>query len=877
MNLRNLLPLSLALCLLFTHNLRGSDTLNAALQKDAHHLTLSNWLILPPHAVPAPLFHDVSDVDGNTFKTKELLNASHHHFDGHFPEAGVTFGGVDGDLHTWRAVTLNEDGVIPLGHGTKEKQVVYLATYLRADRWLQADLEITSRVLVKGWFAGEGIGTKSTFEEGDKKPGSMKKSLKLERGNHLLLLKCVIPAGMEVIPAMHASLKLKEPFDSDDLTVTLHPVNRKNILHILDGVKTTSVTPSPSGEYDLVSYREAISGTDRSESWSEIRRTADRKLIHSYRHASVSQVQWLPSTSRISYVTVQQGKSTLHLYDLTKGEVQPLLQGVEKMTGYRWAPDETFVLVTIREEPSEKPGVMRHIQGMPDRQPGWRNRSQLHRYNVATGTTTRLTWGNLSTHLHDISPDSRQMIFSQHYPDFSERPYSKQHLFIMDLTTGNLDTILHNNPWSVSASFSPDGKSLIATGGPEAFNNAGLNISPDLIPHNSDIQVYLYELATKNVRSITREFNPSVSSVHWSPMDNHIYMVVVEEDFRRLYRYNLKKEQFSHIETGHDFITTVNFARKAPTATFGANNANSYPCWYRIDLRRDRTTPLECTEDENYRHVEFGEVKQWDFTATSGVEIKGRVYYPPQFDPEKKYPVIVYYYGGITPVGRTFGGRYPFNLWAGNDYLVYVLQPSGAIGFGQEFSAAHVNNWGFTVADEIIEGTKLFLAAHPYANKKRVGCAGASYGGFMTMLLLTRTDIFAAAISHAGISSISSYWGEGFWGYAYSAGASAFSFPWNNKELYIGQSPLFLAEKINTPLLLVTGDEDTNVPPGESVQMYTALKLLNRPVELILVEGEDHHIITYSKRILWHNALMAWWDKHLKQQPEWWEAVVGSR
>jgi dipeptidyl aminopeptidase/acylaminoacyl peptidase len=62
--------------------------------------------------------------------------------------------------------------------------------------------------------------------------------------------------------------------------------------------------------------------------------------------------------------------------------------------------------------------------------------------------------------------------------------------------------------------------------------------------------------------------------------------------------------------------------------------------------------------------------------------------------PERKYPVIVYYYGGIRPVGRTFGGRYPFNLWAGNDYLVYVLQPSGAVGFGQEFSAAHVNNWG---------------------------------------------------------------------------------------------------------------------------------------------------------------------------------------
>ena len=200
-----------------------------------------------------------------------------------------------------------------------------------------------------------------------------------------------------------------------------------------------------------------------------------------------------------------------------------------------------------------------------------------------------------------------------------------------------------------------------------------------------------------------------------------------------------------------------------------------------------------------------------------------------------------------------------------------MLQPSGATGFGQEFSAAHVNNWGITVADEIIEGTQKFLEAHPFTDADRVGCAGASYGGFMTMLLMTRTDLFAAAISHAGISSISSYWGEGYWGYSYSAEATAESFPWNSPEIYIGQSPLFHADKINTPLLLITGDSDTNVPPGESIQLYTALEILGRPVELILVKGEDHHIVTYSKRIQWHNTIMAWWDKYLKDQPQWWE------
>jgi dipeptidyl aminopeptidase/acylaminoacyl peptidase len=72
-------------------------------------------------------------------------------------------------------------------------------------------------------------------------------------------------------------------------------------------------------------------------------------------------------------------------------------------------------------------------------------------------------------------------------------------------------------------------------------------------------------------------------------------------------------------------------------------------------------------------------------------------------------------------------------------------------------------------------------------------------------------------------------------------------------------------------LLLLTGDRDTNVPPGESIQLYTALKILDRPVELVMVKDQDHHILAPGKRKQWHNVIMAWWDKHLKDQPEWWK------
>ncbi|MCB0315101.1 MAG: prolyl oligopeptidase family serine peptidase, partial [Calditrichaeota bacterium] len=123
---------------------------------------------------------------------------------------------------------------------------------------------------------------------------------------------------------------------------------------------------------------------------------------------------------------------------------------------------------------------------------------------------------------------------------------------------------------------------------------------------------------------------------------------------------------------------------------------------------------------------------------------------------------------------------------------------------------------------------------------------------------------------HAGISALSSYWGEGFWGYLYSSVASANSFPWNRRDLYVDHSPLFNADKVTTPLLLLHGDSDTNVPRGESDQFYLALKLLGKTVEYVQVAGQDHHILDYKKRIIWQKTILAWFDRYLKGQPEWW-------
>ncbi len=146
----------------------------------------------------------------------------------------------------------------------------------------------------------------------------------------------------------------------------------------------------------------------------------------------------------------------------------------------------------------------------------------------------------------------------------------------------------------------------------------------------------------------------------------------------------------------------------------------------------------------------------------------------------------------------------------------------------------------------------------------------------MTQYLQTLTDIFAAAVSHAGISNVTSYWGEGFWGYSYNAIAAAKSYPLEQSRTLHQTRLAFQCRQDPHPLLLLHGTEDTNVPIGESIQIFNALRLLGRDVEFITVDGQNHVITDFDKKLIWQDTIMAWFAKYLKETPRWWNELYGK-
>jgi dipeptidyl aminopeptidase/acylaminoacyl peptidase len=616
-------------------------------------------------------------------------------------------------------------------------------------------------------------------------------------------------------------------------------------------------------------------GTDDSETWIEIRSAASGAAVRSWRQdVRTSGLAWSPDGRYVSYVAATPGtqdanRSTLYLLDMTDGTTLPLLDRLERLGGYDWSPDGSLVVYGITEEAEKDERGVKRLEGLMDRWAGFRDKSHLNLVTVPEGVRRRITAGGMSTSARAFSPDGGKLLFTRQVDDVSARPYSRTELWELELN-GLTATRLRDFRWLSGVSYSPDGERLLVATCAGEFGESGLNLPAGAMPNSYDTQLFVWDPQADVADAITRDFDPAVSSSVWSRHDGRIYVRATDRDRVRLFRYDDETRSFDPLDTGFEVLRRFSLAEKAPLAVGFGSSAWTPQGLVAIDLEGGGSRRLEHPAGDWFADVEPGAVEPWDFETSTGITIDGRIYYPPGFDRTKRYPCLVYYYGGTSPVTSEFGGRYPKDWWAANGYVVYVMQPSGAYGFGQDFSAVHVNDWGETASEEIIEGTRKFLEAHPYVDPERVGCLGASYGGFMTMLLATKTDLFAAAVSHAGISSIASYWGEGYWGYAYSSVATADSFPWNRRDVYVDRSPLFRADQLRVPILLTHGRSDTNVPVGESDAFYIAAKLLGKEIEYVQVEGQDHFIMDHAKRLVWSRTIVAWFDRWLKDQPEWW-------
>lgn len=789
----------------------------------AHAESIDKARIAGPFALVKPLVVDSMSVNQTKFSEDNLIDTP--------LSLNAADKGVLTTLADWRT----------------EKGTLNLATFnVNSGSYIKAKVEV------------KGAKKSKVYVDGKEANGEAA----LQPGTHKVAVKFIADStgiGLDLVPTDKAKAEMLcvEKGDGKSFSMAVNFATRV----------TSSVMASASGRWAITTY--TWIDEQKKNQWKTV--LTD---IKSGRSSEISKASgWMPRSERYYYTENIGGKTNLVTVDPVTGGSTVLATDLPSAS-FSIAPTEDYLIINKYEEgPKKEVGVF-EITHPDDRQPGWRNRNTLLRYDLASGFTQPLTYGYHSMYAHDISEDGKYALLSYTTDSLTQRPFDRSTFLRMNVKTLEVDTLIVKDGFVQSGEFMNNADDIIFMASPEAFNGIANIVPKDMTPSNFDYHLYHFNCKTKVVTPLTTNDNTTIKSFVVNHLDNSIIYSAERADSALLYRMASIKSKPQIIKQPMEVVGGFDLASKGGNIVAHGSSACVPYRVYNIPTKGAASVIL-APNTELFADVKLGQCNAWKFKCKRGYEVSGHYYLPADFDPQKKYPVIVHYYGGCSPTSRRFGGgsHYPSHYWNALGYITFIVNPSGATGFGQEWAARHVNTMGEGVVQDIIEATEQFAKDVPQVDKDHIGCVSASYGGFMTQNILIHTDKFACGISHAGISDHSSYWGEGYWGYSYSQTSAANTYPWTRKDLYVDRSPLYNVEKIHKPLLFTHGTADTNVPIGESIQMYTALKLLGRPTAFIQIEGENHHILDPVKREVWIDSMVAWFQKWLKNDSSWWDAI----
>lgn len=809
----------------------------------AETINVDQWLLMRQTLTP-PVF-------GETADAATLLNATDS--DPRVrPAAALGWRRVHGDV---------------LYEATATAVVLHTACYVESPRWQKPALHVACSAPFRVELNGEPLGD-ANDKDGERY--ALKKTVTLPRGKHLLRIK-VAAAGETSLQASFAG----EPLAISVTADPAYSLADYAAFTLFDDLSSAVI--SPDGKFVAV-VRASYNGSTKKESWLEVREFASSRLVYTLRPAQgIGNVRFLPSPTPTLHYTLS-GADGADIWLLEPGTLQPRcvkrgVQGLVKIAGGHRQPHLYF---TADKAASDREHDWQLFDELEDRMADWTRRRVLYELNFASGDLRALTAVGDSFALDEfaLAPEDNQILFTRRIPR-TGRPFYTTEFWLYETVSGAARKILEQ-----SIAFETRPLSFTWLDDTHvAFVSAAYLTTDDDTSDRNHTQTALWLLNTKTaaVRNLTAgsryslDENETRGALRWNAAERKLWMHAVRGGELQLLRIDpfADKPQAERVRLSKPFVKEFDLS---PTGRCAAIlSAPVHPnALYGYNSATHKETLLLDPHAGFMSNVELAAAEPWSFVNSDGDSIEGWLYLPADFSPAKQWPLVVYYYGGVSPRDLRWQPRY--HWLCANGYVVYVLNPVGAIGYGPEFADKHSHDWGTRAARDVMDGVRKLLAAKPYLDSLRIGAYGGSYGGFLTMDLATKTDMFAALASLSGISNIASYFAGGTWGFTYGDIALPRSFPWNRRDVFVDKSPLFNADKITTPLLLMHGERDTNVPSLESEQMFVALKLLGQKVAYVRFAGEDHSFTKHKNRVAEFEMLLEWFDLHLKQEPAAWNA-----
>lgn len=652
----------------------------------------------------------------------------------------------------------------------------------------------------------------------------------------------------------------------------------KKVLQVadfLDWERAGTPQISPDGKQVVYtrSWIDRVKDTWTSELWMmNVDGSRQRKLCKG------SSAVWSPDGTRIAFLAKGEpsGSQIFVRWMDDEGATSQITRVSESPGSLNWSPDGKRIAFTMIVPLKSKwniamptppkgakwtkpPRIVETMHYRQDRR-GFMRDAYKHLFVVSTdgGTARQLTEGNWNVGSRfsgmdfgagiDWTPDGSEIVFDGLKSASAETKYRESHLYAIDVNSKSIRQITSKKgPWA-NPKVSHDGKLIAFVGFPWTEQTYKTN------------ELYVIGKDGSGMKKISADLDRDPGSIFWKKDNSGVYFTASDRGNRNVMTASLSGN-VRQISQGNQMLSLSSMSEDG----MAVGNRSSYHETGDV-VAFHISTPNKMKElthlnDDVLADRSLGDVEELWYQSTDGARIQGWIVKPPNFDPNKKYPLILHIHGG--PHGMyNVGFNFSFQYLAANGYVVLYTNPRGSTGYGTDFGNAIDNAYPSVDYEDLMAGVETVIKKG-YIDKNRLYATGVSGGGVLSSWIVGHTDRFAAAavrspvtdwISFAGTTDIT------IWGYY------RFHTPyWEDPDLWLKHSPIMYVKNVKTPTMLMCGELDLRTPMGQSEEYYQALKQRGVPTKLVRFHGEYHGTSSKPSNMMRTQLyLIKWFGEHKK-------------